>query len=624
MEKKSDKSYNKDRDLALSPRDKLYVKRLTDIVIANLKNEHFGVSQLAQEMGNSRSYIYRRLKALTTESVSQFICRIRLEKAIDLLQEGELTISEVAYDVGFGSPSYFIKCFHECYGYSPGDFLKNNKKENKEKDREWWKNQFWFLVIVVVVAGVLSGIYFSGDNVSNELPKSIAVLPLKNLSTKSEIQFLGDGIMEEILNRLSYIHNLDVRSSVTAEKYRNPIKTIPEIAQELKVKYVLTGSILKDGEKVRLYVQLIDAGSDKQLWTDQYDYELEDILHFVSDVSRQIANKLQTELTTGEIDKIEKVYTTDNEAYNLYLKGRFFWHRRTEVDVNKSIFYYRQAIEGDPGFALVYAGLGECYLVLSIFKWIPVKEGVIKCKEYLTKALELDPMLPEAHAALGSLECYFNWNWQFVEQEFTKAINLNPNYATAHQYYAEYLTIMGAHQEARGHINRALELNSTSMMMNAVSSICYYQEKKIAEALKSGEKALELGIYKYQNVRNFFSYYYLDQFENALNELQKYLLLELPGENNNELLERIYKESGIKGVAKWTIHRLILEDEPDDYFIARFYAILSEKDSVLVYLNKELNTGIRGPFMKYNPDFEFLHEDSRFKALLKKMNMPED
>lgn len=620
-----------------------FIEKLGKVVEDNLSDEKFGVRELAKEVRLSRTQLHRRLKSINNQSVSQFIRHIRLNKAKELLQEGYGTVSEIAYKVGFGSPSYFIKCFHGYFGYSPGVLLKlpfgsNEKDESISefeeeisfsigKSNKKSLSKFLMLISLISVLAVILIViyknYYSASKAEIK-EKSIVVLPLRNLSEKKETQYMADGIMEDILNRLSHINELKVKSRISSEQYRESEKSIPEIAKEMNASYVLEGSIMRNLDKVRIYVQLIDAETDNHIWSDEYNEDLTDIFVFTSNVSKHIAEELQIVLTKIEIDKLEKNYTINKEAYNFYLLGRYFWHRRTKDDLIKSVKYFNRAITQDPNYSLAYAGLSDAYNSLAWYKWYPREESIIKCKEYADKAINLDYNLAEAHAALGDCASDFLWDWDLAENEFQLAITLNPNFALAYKYYADYLDIRGKNQEARALINIAIELNPQSLPIYQSSADCYYNTGDFERALIDLEKVLEL---KNGDAWTYFLmfkiYFHERNDEQALIALKHFL--NLTDENVNDFeLQEIYNKKGMEGIVKWLIqYSNISNNYMNDYYFANLYALLNDKKSAIEYLEKSYDSEdkIELPLINNSFDFKTFHGEPRFNSLLKKMNL---
>jgi len=622
--------------------DSEFITKLSKVVEANLADENFGVKELARKTKISRTQLHRKIKSINNQSVSQFIREIRLNRAKELLQQDLGTVSEIAYKVGFGSPSYFIKCFHEYFGYPPGVLLKLHPEQQEEdekitelskttlkKVRTFQKVIFFklFIGFLGILTIVIMAIFIYRDFNSGEKTiiqdNSIAVLPLKNLSDNLEIQHLADGIMEDILNRLSHVQELEVKSRISSEQFRNPDLSIPEIGKEMKVSYLLEGRIMSQGDKVRIYVQLIDAKTDNHFWSDEYNQDLTDIFDFTSNVSRQIADQLQITLTTGEISNIKKNYTEDKEAYNLYLLGRYFWHRKTSDDILRCVDYFKQAITKDSNYALAYAGLSDAYNTLASFRLIPFEEGVQGCKKYAEKAIRIDPNLAEGHASLGDCASDYLWDWELAEKEFKLAIELNPNLALVYRYYADYLIVMGRNDEAKRNLDKSIELDPLSMATYLSYGNLYYNEGNFEEVLRYLELRWGFGNNpKSEHFAKFKVNLLQDKGNIAIDELKQYILLDSPGADYSEELDKLFAESGMKGVMQWFVEYYILH-EADNFQIASFYVYLEEEEKAIDYLEKQYNNKEKRYLMKLiknDYDYKTLHGHPRFIALLKKMN----
>src|SRR5919197_668928 len=304
------------------------------------------------------------------------------------------------------------------------------------------KKHTW--IYVAIVGAVLSiGLFFLGrygfrnaTSSSSELPqKSIAVLPFDNLSEEKGNAYFAEGIQDEILTRLAKVADLKVISRTSTQHFKSAPDNLPQIAKQLGVMHILEGSVQKANDQVRVNVQLINALTDAHLWADTYDRKLTDIFVVESEIAKTIADVLQAKLTGSEQRVIAKTPTVNPEAYELYLKGRFFWNKRAGADLRKAIDYFKQAIAKDPSYALAYAGLADSYMLLPNYDFggTPVRESIAPAREAIRKALELDDSLAEAHASLGLLDTV-ELRLERAVKDFERAIELNPNYATAHHW----------------------------------------------------------------------------------------------------------------------------------------------------------------------------------------------
>ncbi len=350
-----------------------FLNKITEIIEENISNEQFGVSELAREIGMSRSNLLRKIKKLTKISVSQFIRQVRLKNAMEMLRQTSLNVSEVSYKVGFGSTSYFIKCFRDYYGYPPGEVGNRdlNESDSIQIGQSRKKRMIVILgatIIIVFLATVLFIIFKPFTSKHNDLEKSIAVLPFINDSNDSTNVHIINGLMESILNNLQKIEDLRVISRTSVEKYRNVPITIPEIARELNVNYFVEGSGQKIGDKILLNVQLIEAPSDKHLWSEQYNREAKDIFKLQMEVAKNIADKIQAIITPEEEERINKVPTENLVAYEYFLKGLDFMYKGNQESLEEAITYFTKAIENDNEFARAYSGIAMAYYFLDIFQ----------------------------------------------------------------------------------------------------------------------------------------------------------------------------------------------------------------------------------------------------------------
>jgi TolB-like protein/DNA-binding winged helix-turn-helix (wHTH) protein/Tfp pilus assembly protein PilF len=319
-------------------------------------------------------------------------------------------------------------------------------------------------------------------------PRSIAVLPLENLSNNPAEDYFADGMTDELTTDLAQFGSLRVISRTSAMHYKGAGKTAPEIGRELGVDTLIEGTVQRVGNRVRIRVQLIDSASDRHLWARSYDHELKDVLLLQSSAARDIAEEVQGKVTPA---KTNALHSVEPEAYEAYLKGRYFWNKRTDEGLIKSIDYFQQAIAQDPKFAAAYAGLADSYSILGSDVLPP---GVARSKAHLAanKALELDPTIAEGHAELALVEFYYDWDWARSEQEFRRAIELNPNYATAHQWYSYYLSAMGRFPEAVEEAKKAQQIDPLSLAINTTLSGRYRDLGQYAQAIDVNQRTLEM------------------------------------------------------------------------------------------------------------------------------------
>src|SRR5215475_11631774 len=367
----------------------------------------------------------------------------------------------------------------------------------RQKQRAW--------IYVVVVGGLLSiGLFLLGRYTAQTprqsetatgvalLQKSIAVLPFENLSGNPENAYFTQGIQEEIVTRLAKIADLKVISRTSTQHFKSSPENLAQVAQQLGVANILEGSVQRSGDQVRVNVQLIKAASDVHLWADTFDRELIDIFTVESEIATKIAETLQAKLTGSEKTAIAKRSTANTQAYELYLKGRFFWNKRTGADLRTAIEYFNQALSKDPNYALAYAGLADSYAILSGYGAASPADSFPQAKAAAKKALELDDTLAEAHTSLAAVLAAYDFDFEQSIGEFQRAIPLNPNYATAHHWYAESLGSLGRFDEANTELKRARELDPLSLVINTDVGEVYTWARYYDKAIEQSHKTIEM------------------------------------------------------------------------------------------------------------------------------------
>ena len=420
-----------------------FLSQATAIVVEKASDEQFGVSELAEAMNMSRSNLLRKIQAGTGLSASLFIRKIRLEIAMDLLKEGNMTVSEVSYQVGFGSASYFIKCFREQYGFPPGEVGKQKIELPQKEDNPIAQpnqdrlSKTWIFGLLAVLLVIAVGYFFwpkTEPQFSLE-EKSIAVLPFKNESADSSNLYFVNGLMESTLNNLQKIKNLRVISRSSVEKYRNTNKSIPEMASELGVSYFVSGSGQKVGEQVLLSIQLIDAETERQVWAEQYNRQLADIFSIQNEIATQITDAIKVFVTPTELEQIEKRPTDNLLAYDYFLQALEPYHSRTDEGLKEGIALFEKAIEQDPEFSLAYAHIAISYYLLEMFR--SEKQFTEKINSYADKALLFDSKSAES---LTAKAFYYIQSEEFAlaRPYLEKALEYNPNSALAIQMLADF------------------------------------------------------------------------------------------------------------------------------------------------------------------------------------------
>ena len=321
---------------------------------------------------------------------------------------------------------------------------------------------------------------------------SIAVLPLANASNDPSTEYLSDGITEGIINKLSQLPKLKVMARSTVFRYKNRDVDAQSVGRELRVRAVLTGVVKHIGERLQISVELVDSHDGAQLWGETYKRELSDLLQLQEEMSREIADKLRLKLTGADKKKLRQRTTENSEAYQLYLKGRYHWNKRTEDGLRRGVQFFREAIESDPSFAMAYAGMADCFITMATNIPLPPRETMPKAKAAAMRAIELDDGLAEAWASLGAVRWWFDWDWEGAEEAYRRAIALNPNYATAHDGYAMLLSARGRFDEAVEQISKASDLDPLSLIIAVHAGWPFYFARDFESAIRRFRKALEL------------------------------------------------------------------------------------------------------------------------------------
>lgn len=424
-----------------------FLSHLTAVVEKNIANEQFGVSELADEMNMSRSNLLRKVKKETNLSVSQLIRQVRLSRSMALLQTTGFNVSEVAHQVGFSSTSYFIKCFREQYGYPPGEVGKGTAPVTEtlsesqpvmpmpSPNRKVRRIAVVVFVTAIVVAAGMALYYAMPGARYAGLEKSIAVLPFKNDSNDSTNVYLINGLMESTLNNLQQIKDLKVISRTSAEKYRNTTRSIPEMARELNVNYFVEGSGQKIGDQIVLNIQLIEASTDRHLWSRQYRREVKDIFQLQQEIAKNIVEEIKAIITPEEVKRIEKNPTDNLVAYDFFLKGRDLLAKGDTKSLEASITFFKKAIEQDTEFALAYASAVVSYYYIDAFqtqqKYTP---DII---DYADKALLYDPKLAESLIAKAMSYMQKKQADQAIPY-LEKALEYNPNSILVINFLADF------------------------------------------------------------------------------------------------------------------------------------------------------------------------------------------
>ncbi len=456
---------------------------------------------------------------------------------------------------------------------------------------------------------------------------SIAILPFANASNEPDADYLSDGITETIINNLSQLPRLRVMARSTMYRYKGKAVDPQQVGRDLDVRAVLAGRVLHRGEMLLISTELVDVVDGSQLWGEQYSRRLADIFAVQEEISSVISDKLRLKLSGKEKKQLSKRHTENTEAYQLYLKGRFYWNKWTEEGFNKSIEYYEQAISLDPQFGLAYSGLSDTYGALWYFNFLTAQEALPKATAMALKAIEIDERLAEAHLSLANAKFFYEWDWPAAEREYKRAIELNPSCANAHHMYGFYLLTMEKVDEAIKEIKRAQELDPLSVVISGAMSMAYYYTRQYDRAIKETLKSIELDpnfLLAYEGLG--FFYEMTGRFDEAVEGYLKALVLWGGTPEIIAALREAYREAGMRGFWQKRLD-IALEQMKESYFpayfIAEFYATLGEKDKAFEWLDRAYEE--RAGFLvhiKVEPSFDTIRDDPRFAALLKRIGLP--
>jgi len=454
--------------------------------------------------------------------------------------------------------------------------------------------------------------------------QSIVVLPLENLSGDPQQQYFVDGMTDELITDLAKFGSLSVISRTSAMQYRSTNKPLPVVGRELGVDAVVEGSVVRSGQRVRIAIQLINAHNDRHLWAESYDREAGDIVTLQGDVAEAIADQIKIKLTPTDKQRLSHRPPVNPEAHEAYLKGLYFWNERTAESLKTSIAYFEDAIRKDPGYALAYSGLADAYDVSSDYDLFPPRDAYTKAKAAVLKALELDASLARAHSTLADMKSAYEWDWPGAEAEFKRALELNPGYATAHHWYAQYLTSRGRHEEALAEIHRAMELDPLSPSINAYAGSAFYMARKYDKSVEQLLKMTQAEpTYAPGHYFLGFSREQRGELKEAVKEFQK--AVDLSGGDPSYLagLAHAYALSGSERTARAICENLQQRAKAEyvsSYDIGLIYAGLREKEHALIWLKRAYAEGDPNMnFLNVEPAFEDFHSDATFRDMLQRM-----
>ncbi|MCM3871348.1 MAG: protein kinase [Pyrinomonadaceae bacterium] len=500
-----------------------------------------------------------------------------------------------------------------------------------ERSRRIWRSK----TAAMILGGVLLVLAVAWIYVKYSRPpiNSVAILPFVNDSNEPNVEYLSDGITESIINSLSQLPNLRVMSRNAVFRFKGRNIDPMEVGHSLQVGAVLMGRLVKQGDRLVIKTELIDVSDGSQLWGAEYNNSLSDILSVQDEISRTISEKLRFRLTGQDEEKLSKRYTKDAEAYELYLKGRYFWSKRGEAGLRNGIKHFKAAQERDPAYALAYSGLADSYALLCDIGVVAPVNDMPLAKAAAQKSVDIDPSLAEGYTSRAFVKLAYDWDWLGADSDFRKALELNPKYPTAHQWYASYLVQMGKFDRARQEIEQAQQLDPLSPIISSNAGLYSYFEHQYDDAITQYQRTLEIdpGFWVAHHYLGL-AYAKKGSYQEAIRQLRG--LLELPGdaglkdgavEKNPEVaasLGFVYAKAGRPDEAVAIVGRLIALSKQryvSGLYMAIIYAGLGDRERALEYLNQAYESRHPGlVLIRVDPIFDDLRSDDRFKQLVKR------
>lgn len=500
---------------------------------------------------------------------------------------------------------------------------------SRQKKIKWRPSRTSLALGLALTALALALPYFwfwRGQKEIKPRPRSMAVLPFEQLGAEAGDEYFGIGIADVLITRLSNIHQIVVRPTSAVLKYTEQAQDPVAAGRELKVDSVLEGSVHRAGEQIRVTVRLVSVRDGALLWAEKFDAKFTDIFRVQDSISEQVARALTLELTGEEQTRLIKRYTDNTEAYQAYLKGRYFLNRRTEEDFEKGIKYFQQAIDLDPNYALAYAGLADSYALLVVFGVLPPREAMPKAKTAALKALEIDPNLAEAHTSLAHVKHCYEWDFAGAEEEYKRAIELNPNYAIAYHWYGLYLARMGRFDEAVGEMERSQEIDPFSLANGANLGWTFYAARRYDQAIEQLNRTLEMDP-NFARARLYLGRAFVQKgmYAEAIAEFQKAMTLSGGSPIVLAALGHVYGVLGKRDEAQKVLDQLrerANREYISPYEIARVCISLGDKDQAFTWLEQAYeDREERVVLLKVDPLLDSLRPDPRFADLLRRVRL---
>lgn len=626
--------------------NEILLQRLHQIVLQNLTNEQFSVESLSREIGLSRSHLHRKLKLLKGQSISQFIREIRLAEAKQLLENEVANASEVAFMVGFSSPSYFSTCFNALYGFPPGEVKKRKTDKPVDEPQQpvlddeasivalpnpisWQKNVLLFAVIVLAL--LLSALLLpiiSPSSVGQQY-EAIAVLPINYLSEDPTQEYLALGIQDALIGAIGEHSNMRVISRTSTQRYRKRDVLLKDIALDLGVDAILEGSFYHQGDNIRLRLQLVGAfPAERQLWSEEYRVSADDILTTQNKFVQEISSHIRAILRPDEESQAMQTAPIDPKALDAYLKGMFYWDKLTEENLNTAMKYFELALEIDPNYAPALSGMSLVWVGRMQQGLTSYFEGGSNMKiiDIKTKLLELNLDLPEIHYALGVQNCWVDWNYAEAEKELKQAISLNPNHSAARAYLSHVLNILHKPAEAMEQIDIALQLDPFNPLFQALYGMDMLYARQFDKAISILSKTLIDAPSDPVALATLRTAYHMKKFYPEALEIW---ITSYAVKEDQEAIEALMRgnRSGGYVQALETLAETLIGRSNSTYVspwqIGTIYTRAGNKKEALRWLEKAYEAHDSNmPYIGVDPIFEFLWNEQRFQNLLVQMELP--
>jgi TolB-like protein/AraC-like DNA-binding protein/Tfp pilus assembly protein PilF len=624
-----------------------FLDKINQLIDKNTENPAYSIDEICRDLGISRSQLFRHIKDKTGLSPSLYIRQKRIHKGKELLDNTHLKIVEIAYRVGIDSPQSFSKYFTDEFGVSPSEYRKPREKGQADliapppisetltntfpnvHQLPTFKINHWrfglgavlLIWVSIFVWEQVNESTLPSDKILYPVPteNSIAVLPFKNLGA-AETLFFSDGIMEQIHNSIALIDNLIVISKRSSMRYRDTKKTIPQIAKELNVNYILGGTVLQVGNKIRINAELIKANEDRVVWANNYEGELSTVFSYMSTVAKEIAAELNQELSTAQSKKIDRAPTANLEAYNEYLKGKQLQLTRAKAGLEASIQRFDNAYALDPTFADAYSYKASSYYLLGSLDYMDLQKSYQMAEKYALTAIRLEEGNGMAYAILANV--YRSQNkWEQSLSTYRVALKHSPNDAQINYWYSLALRSAGRLNEAIQYSTKAVALDP----LYPVVLVGHIGNCSYAGRFDLAEKSIRDGAILF---RDSYLYYYATAFyfinkhdyRSALEEFKKSDRFNSDVKSIKTFIVYTQLKLGQKELAGPYLRSMTNSPENYPYF-AIIYAGLNDKVHCLKYLEKGAAVGILPEYLKVSPLFTFLHSESRFKAILQKIGL---